>query len=50
MTELDESRLEEASGGGLAGTSELDEQVRKVADRAVGLAIDGAAVEPLEST
>ena len=33
------------SGGGLAGTAELDEQVRKVADRAAALTFDGAAVE-----
>jgi len=33
------------SGGGLAGTAELDEQVRKVADQATLLAHDGRAVE-----
>ncbi len=33
------------SGAGLAGVSELDEQVQKVADRAAGLAFDGRAVE-----
>ena len=33
------------SGGGLAGTAELDEQVRKVADQAAALAHDGRAVE-----
>ncbi|HIT76863.1 MAG TPA: aspartate-semialdehyde dehydrogenase, partial [Candidatus Avipropionibacterium avicola] len=33
------------SGSGVAGVSELDEQVRAVADDAAGLAIDGAAVE-----
>jgi aspartate-semialdehyde dehydrogenase len=33
------------SGGGLAGTAELDEQVRKVADGAAALTYDGAAVE-----
>ena len=33
------------SGNGLAGTAELDEQVRKVADRAAALAHDGAAVD-----
>ena len=33
------------SGGGLAGTAELDEQVRKVADQAAALAHDGAAVD-----
>jgi aspartate-semialdehyde dehydrogenase len=33
------------SGGGLAGTAELDEQVRKVADHAAALAHDGRAVD-----
>ncbi|MEV7623223.1 aspartate-semialdehyde dehydrogenase [Actinoplanes sp. NPDC089786] len=33
------------SGAGLAGVAELDEQVRKVADRATELAHDGSAVE-----
>jgi aspartate-semialdehyde dehydrogenase len=33
------------SGAGLAGVAELDEQVRKVADRASALAFDGAAVQ-----
>ncbi len=33
------------SGGGLAGTAELDEQVRKVADGAAALTYDGAAVD-----
>jgi aspartate-semialdehyde dehydrogenase len=33
------------SGAGLAGTSELDEQVRKVGDHAPALALSGAAVE-----
>ena len=33
------------SGAGLAGVAELDEQVRKVADRAAELTFDGAAVE-----
>jgi aspartate-semialdehyde dehydrogenase len=33
------------SGAGLAGVSELDEQVQKVADRAAELAFDGRAVE-----
>ena len=32
-------------GRGLAGTAELDEQARKVADRAAALAFDGAAVD-----
>ena len=33
------------SGAGLAGVSELSEQVQKVADRAAELAFDGSAVE-----
>jgi aspartate-semialdehyde dehydrogenase len=33
------------SGSGLAGVAELDEQTRKVADKASGLTHDGAAVE-----
>jgi aspartate-semialdehyde dehydrogenase len=33
------------SGAGLAGVAELDEQIKKVADRATGLAHDGNAVE-----
>jgi aspartate-semialdehyde dehydrogenase len=33
------------SGAGLAGVAELDEQARKVADRASELAFDGAAVQ-----
>src|SRR6185312_7364723 len=33
------------SGAGLAGVAELDEQVKKVADRATGLTFDGGAVE-----
>jgi aspartate-semialdehyde dehydrogenase len=33
------------SGAGLAGVAELDEQARKVVDRATELAFDGAAVE-----
>jgi aspartate-semialdehyde dehydrogenase len=33
------------SGSGLAGVAELDEQVRKVVDRASALTFDGAAVE-----
>jgi len=39
------STYQAVSGAGLAGTSELDEQVRKVADRAAALAHDGNAVE-----
>jgi aspartate-semialdehyde dehydrogenase len=38
------SSYQAASGAGLAGTAELDEQARKVADRAAALAFDGAAV------
>jgi aspartate-semialdehyde dehydrogenase len=33
------------SGGGLAGVAELDDQVKKVVDRAAELTFDGAAVE-----
>ncbi len=33
------------SGAGLAGAAELDEQIKKVADRATELAFDGSAVE-----
>jgi aspartate-semialdehyde dehydrogenase len=33
------------SGAGLAGVAELDEQIKKVADRAAELAFDGSAVE-----
>jgi aspartate-semialdehyde dehydrogenase len=33
------------SGAGLAGVAELDEQVKKVADRAAALTFDGSAVE-----
>ncbi|HET6953815.1 MAG TPA: aspartate-semialdehyde dehydrogenase [Acidimicrobiales bacterium] len=39
------STYQATSGGGLEGTAELDEQVRKVADGAAALAFDGAAVE-----
>jgi aspartate-semialdehyde dehydrogenase len=39
------SSYQAASGAGLAGTAELDEQVRKTADRAAALAFDGAAVD-----
>ncbi len=39
------STYQAVSGAGLAGTSELDEQVRKVADGAAALAHDGNAVE-----
>ncbi len=39
------STYQSVSGAGGAGVAELDEQVRKVADRATALAIDGSAVE-----
>jgi aspartate-semialdehyde dehydrogenase len=39
------STYQAASGAGLAGTAELDEQVRAVADKASALAIDGEALE-----
>jgi aspartate-semialdehyde dehydrogenase len=39
------STYQAASGAGLAGAAELDEQVRKVADRAAALTFDGGAVE-----
>jgi aspartate-semialdehyde dehydrogenase len=39
------SSYQAASGAGLAGTAELDEQVRKMADHAAALAFDGAAVD-----
>ncbi len=39
------STYQAVSGGGLEGVAELDEQVRKVADRAAALAFDGRAVD-----
>jgi aspartate-semialdehyde dehydrogenase len=39
------STYQAVSGAGLAGTAELDEQVRKTADGAAELAFDGAAVD-----
>ncbi len=39
------STYQAVSGGGAAGVAELDEQVRKVADRATELAFDGSAIE-----
>ena len=39
------STYQAVSGAGSAGVEELDEQVRKVADRAAGLTFDGAAVD-----
>ncbi|MCY3631483.1 MAG: aspartate-semialdehyde dehydrogenase [bacterium] len=38
------SSYQAVSGGGLAGVAELDEQVRKVADDAIGLTHDGQSV------
>lgn len=39
------STYQAVSGAGLAGVAELDEQVRKVVDRAAGLTFDGTAAE-----
>ena len=39
------STYQAVSGGGLAGTAELDEQVRKVGDGAPALALSGTAVD-----
>jgi aspartate-semialdehyde dehydrogenase len=39
------STYQAVSGAGLAGVAELDEQVRKVSDRATELTFDGAAVQ-----
>jgi aspartate-semialdehyde dehydrogenase len=39
------STYQSVSGAGLAGTAELDDQVRKVAERAAELAFSGAAVD-----
>jgi aspartate-semialdehyde dehydrogenase len=39
------STYQAASGAGLQGVAELDEQIRKTADRAQALTFDGAAVE-----
>ena len=39
------STYQAVSGAGLAGVSELDEQVRKVSDNAAALTFDGGAVE-----
>jgi aspartate-semialdehyde dehydrogenase len=39
------STYQAASGAGLAGTAELDEQVRALADKAAALAVDGEALE-----
>lgn len=45
LTSLVISTYQAVSGAGLAGVAELDEQVRKVMDRAMGLTFDGAAVD-----
>jgi aspartate-semialdehyde dehydrogenase len=45
LTSLVISTYQAVSGGGLAGVEELDEQVRKVADRAAELTHDGQAVD-----
>jgi aspartate-semialdehyde dehydrogenase len=39
------STYQAVSGGGLAGVAELDEQAKKVVDRAAGLTFDGTSVE-----
>ncbi len=39
------STYQAVSGGGLAGTAELDEQIRKIGDGATALAMSGTAVE-----
>src|SRR3954468_13793421 len=39
------STYQAVSGGGLAGVAELDEQAKKVVDRAAALTFDGSAVE-----
>ena len=39
------STYQAVSGAGLAGTAELEEQMRAVADKAAALAFDGAALE-----
>ena len=45
LQRLTVSTYQAVSGGGGAGVSELDEQVRAVVDKAAELAFDGAAVE-----
>ena len=39
------STYQAVSGAGLAGTSELDDQIRKIGDAAPALALSGTAVE-----
>jgi aspartate-semialdehyde dehydrogenase len=45
LTAMVVATYQAVSGAGLSGVGELDEQVRKVADRASELAFDGAAVQ-----
>src|SRR5690606_37436796 len=45
LVRLGVSTYQAVSGAGVAGVAELDEQLRKVADRATGLALDGRAVD-----
>lgn len=45
LTRLVASTYQATSGAGLAGTAELDEQVRKTWEQAAALAFDGRAVE-----
>jgi aspartate-semialdehyde dehydrogenase len=45
LTALVISTYQAVSGAGLAGVAELDEQIRKVGDRAAELTFDGSAVE-----
>ena len=44
LTRIVASTYQAASGAGLAGTAELDEQVRALADKAAALALDGEAL------
>jgi aspartate-semialdehyde dehydrogenase len=45
LVRLVASTYQAVSGAGLSGVAELDEQVRKVADRAAGLTFDGRSVD-----
>jgi aspartate-semialdehyde dehydrogenase len=45
LTALVVATYQAVSGAGLAGVAELDEQVRKVGDRAAELTFDGSAIE-----
>jgi len=45
LTSMVVTTYQAVSGGGLAGTAELDEQVRKVGDGAAALTMSGTAVE-----